>query len=180
MPDIILPKLKAVKKIDDDFYPAWDRFLAKAPNRTSSISTLAKRVAQTEKAAHNDENGLKVKEESSVKSYDQAKAECKAKVRAIVTECRRLNQKYVDRHFDLENEEDDCIYPLGNSSYDDENARPSAVKRIEVGYCMRNVVPVTHVESRTFSRSQSSMKIVLALPMSFRAVSVIAGYWLLS
>lgn len=138
----LLSKPGASKKIDDDFYPTWDRFLAKAPNRPSSISTLARRVAQTEKAALKDDNGLKVKEESSIKSYDYAKTECKAKVRAIVVECRRLNQKYIDPHFDLENEEDDCIYPLGNSSYEYENARPSAVKRVEVRWSPHAQRPV--------------------------------------
>lgn len=119
-------------KPDDDFYPAWDKFLAKTSNRTTSTSTLAKRVARTDKAAHKDDNGLR-SHESISKSYNEAREECKAKVRAIVAECTRLNQKYTDRHFDLEDQEADCIYPLGNSTYEAQNPRPSAVKRIEVG-----------------------------------------------
>ncbi|KAI1428675.1 hypothetical protein F5Y12DRAFT_682579 [Xylaria sp. FL1777] len=35
-------------------------------------------------------------------SYDEAAAVCKAKVAKIVKECRRVNQKYRDPHFDLE------------------------------------------------------------------------------
>jgi hypothetical protein len=34
-------------------------------------------------------------------SYEEAKATCEAKVKAIIRECRRLNQKYYDRRFDL-------------------------------------------------------------------------------
>lgn len=116
-------------KLDDDFYAAWDRFLAKSPGRMSSTSTLTRRVKQTETAAHENNNGLKM-HESPAKSYEEAKAECKAKVRAIVTECRRLNQKYIDRHFDLEIDEFDCIHPLGDST-DEDDPTPSAVKRIE-------------------------------------------------
>jgi len=39
--------------------------------------------------------------ENAVTSYEGAAASCRAKVEAIVNECRRLNQKYYDRMFDL-------------------------------------------------------------------------------
>jgi hypothetical protein len=39
--------------------------------------------------------------QKSTTSYEEAAASCKAKVEAIRRECRRLNQKYYDRMFDL-------------------------------------------------------------------------------
>lgn len=125
-------------KPDDDFYPSWDRFVIRSPNHSASVSPLAKRVARTDKAARKDDNGLSSHERPTT-SYEEARAECKAKVRAIVAECQRLNQKYVDRHFDLDDQESDCIKPLGNSSYIEDNASPSAVKRIEVGFASQSL-----------------------------------------
>lgn len=37
-----------------------------------------------------------------MKSYEEAAANCKAKVEKIVRDCNRTNQKYRDPHFDLE------------------------------------------------------------------------------
>jgi hypothetical protein len=39
--------------------------------------------------------------EKAMTSYEEAKASCIAKVDAIVRECKRLNQKYYDRMFNL-------------------------------------------------------------------------------
>lgn len=116
---------------DDNFYASWDRFLAKSKNRTLTPSGLVKRVVKTEQDANKDENGLHTKSRSE-KSYDDAKVECKARVRSIVEECRRLNQKYVDRDFDLMCNMRDCIQPLDSSIYEDSEGWPSAVKRVEV------------------------------------------------
>lgn len=117
-------------KPNDNFYHAWDSFLSKSSHKTKSTSALAKRVARTRQAAATDENGLSLKENSAT-SYEQAKAECQAKVRAIVTECKRLNQKYYDRHFDLECFQHDCLFPLDRSGFEKGTNLPSAVKRVE-------------------------------------------------
>lgn len=98
-------------KPNDNFYHAWDSFLSKSSQRGSSKSALAQRVARTRQAASKDEDGVSVQENSAT-SYEHAKAECQAKVRAIVAECKRLNQKYYDRHFDLECFQYDCLFPL--------------------------------------------------------------------
>jgi len=51
-------------------------------------------------------------------SYDEAAAVCRAKVAKIVKECRRVNQKYRDPHFDLELDlklnRRDCLDGLDN------------------------------------------------------------------
>jgi hypothetical protein len=51
------------------------------------------------------------KEENAAKSYQQAAEECRNRVAAIVRECKRLNQKYQDLSFDLDNDMD-CMLSL--------------------------------------------------------------------
>lgn len=56
-------------------------------------------------------DGLQI-EENAAKSWEQAAVECKAKVAAIEEECLRLNQKYTDAMFNLE-ENSYCLQSLG-------------------------------------------------------------------
>ncbi|KAK5712060.1 hypothetical protein LTR15_012129 [Elasticomyces elasticus] len=86
----------------DGFYDAWDKFLEVQPKRAKTLSREA-RMIESEKQliSKTTGDGLRVRE-SAVKSYIEASEECKAKVRAIVEECKRLNRKYVDYEFNLE------------------------------------------------------------------------------
>jgi hypothetical protein len=56
---------------------------------------------------------------TTTKSYEEAAALCRAKVEKIVRECRRINQKYRDPHFDLELDlkmnRRDCLDGLDNT-----------------------------------------------------------------
>lgn len=69
----------------------------------------------------------------AIKSYDQAAAECKHAVEKIAKECRRVNHKYRDPHFDIEFDLKrgirDCLDALGEVS---DKAYPKSVKRIPV------------------------------------------------
>ena len=69
----------------------------------------------------------------AVKSYDQAAAECKHAVEKIAKECRRVNHKYRDPHFDIEFDlkrgQRDCLDALGEV---ETKAYPRSVKRIPV------------------------------------------------
>ena len=86
----------------DYFYSAWDKFLALEPKRAKRISTPARKIAEEKKeVSETPGDGKKVEENASL-SWEHAAAECKAKVAAIVDECKRLNQKYRDALFDLE------------------------------------------------------------------------------
>ncbi|KAK3634562.1 hypothetical protein LTR56_011006 [Elasticomyces elasticus] len=80
----------------DGFYDAWDKFLEVQPKRAKTLSREA-RMIESEKQliSKTTGDGLQVRE-SAVKSYIEASEECKAKVKAIVEECKRLNRKYVD------------------------------------------------------------------------------------
>jgi Calpain family cysteine protease len=74
-------------------------------------------------------------------SYEEAAAKCKAKVEKIVKECRRINQKYRDPHFDLEFDlklgRRDCLESLSNLKQSPSDAppppspfNPKSVKRV--------------------------------------------------
>ncbi|KXX79311.1 Calpain-B [Madurella mycetomatis] len=85
------------KKID----AFWDSFTTKAPGKVTTIlpkNVLAERLAK--RSAAKDLAGGRSRTAST--SYEEAAALCRAKVDKIVAECRRVNQKYRDTHFDLE------------------------------------------------------------------------------
>lgn len=112
----------------------WKRFTTKYPGKPFTVlpdNLYAKRAAV--QAARNA--GLP---KNAVASYEQAAATCKAKVEKIVHDCRRLNQKYKDPHFDIEfdfmqwqwyQRAEDCLVALDAGHA---HLRPMSVKRIEV------------------------------------------------
>ena len=115
----------------------WKKFNTKHPGKPFTVlpdNLYAKRAAA--QAARNP-NPTK----NAVASYEQAAATARAKVDKIARECRRLNQKYKDPHFDIEFDlmrwqwyrggwTEDCLVGLdGNSEW----LRPMSVKRVEVG-----------------------------------------------
>ncbi len=96
----------------DEFYDAWDKFLALEPRRGKKLSRPARAVKAEQKEVDKSSGceGRQVQENAAT-SWEQAAAQCKAKVAAIVEECMRLNQKYRDALFDLEADEG-CLMSL--------------------------------------------------------------------
>lgn len=70
----------------------------------------------------------------AAKSYDQAASECRNAVEKIAKECRRVNLKYRDPHFDIEwdlkRDRRDCLDGLEVD--DEDSASPRSVKRVPV------------------------------------------------
>ncbi|KAK4944745.1 hypothetical protein LTR10_015915 [Elasticomyces elasticus] len=86
----------------DGFYDAWDKFLEVQPKRAKTSSREARMIElEKQSISRTPGDGLRVRE-SAAKSYIEASEECKAKVEAIIEECKRLNRKYVDYEFNLE------------------------------------------------------------------------------
>jgi hypothetical protein len=113
----------------------WNKFTTKHPGKIFTIlpdNLYAKRAA-----AHAPKGSILGV--NALASYDQAVAACRAKVAKIVKECRRLNQKYRDPHFDIEADfkrsqalpdtPADCLTGLDNEQVD---FQPMSVKRVEV------------------------------------------------
>ncbi|KAI9829173.1 MAG: hypothetical protein M1832_000196 [Thelocarpon impressellum] len=83
------------QKAIDDF---WSKFTTKTPGQAFTIlpdDLYAKR------AARSAPKGV-VPGHNAAASFDEAVATCKAKVENISKECRRVNSKYRDPHFDIE------------------------------------------------------------------------------
>ena len=131
------PRLPAQKHAPqrsiDDF---WAKFTTKHPGKIFTIlpdNLYAKRAA-----AHAPKGSIPGV--NALASYDQAVDACRSKVAKIVKECRRLNQKYRDPHFDIEADfkrsqalpdtPADCLTGLDKEQSD---FQPMSVKRVEVG-----------------------------------------------
>jgi hypothetical protein len=134
-PRLRLPAHKhAPQRSIDDF---WSRFTTKHPGKIFTIlpdNLYAKRAA-----AHAPQGSIPGV--NALASYEQAVESCRSKVAKIVKECRRLNQKYRDPHFDIEADfkrsqalpdtPPDCLTGLDKEQAD---FQPMSVKRVEVGH----------------------------------------------
>ncbi|KAL2260626.1 hypothetical protein VTK26DRAFT_5317 [Humicola hyalothermophila] len=115
------------QKIIDEY---WKKFTTKAPGKAMSVlpkNELTERLVKRAAAAKDlAVSAATTTGESSSKtvtaSYEQAAALCRAKVDKIVAECRRVNQKYTDPHFDLDYDlwsgQRDCLESLSNDRAD--------------------------------------------------------------
>ena len=105
------------------------KFTTKTPGKVRCVlpsDVYAKRKAL--KTPKGEVNG-----ERAVKSYDEAARECKYAVQKIAKECRRVNHKYRDQHFDIEFDlkrgPRDCLNGLRQT---DDTSLPGSVKRVPV------------------------------------------------
>ncbi|RFU27447.1 hypothetical protein B7463_g8897, partial [Scytalidium lignicola] len=134
------PKTKAPQDTIDEF---WAKFTTKTPGKAFTI--LPKNI-YAQKAGEKVPKG-DIAGQNACASYDEAAAICKAKVEKIVKECRRVNQKYRDPHFDIEFDlkwgKRDCLVTLNpapkknedgddESGYEDDGCTfsPGSVKRV--------------------------------------------------
>ncbi|KAL8840737.1 MAG: hypothetical protein Q9170_001175 [Blastenia crenularia] len=105
----------------------WDKFTTKFPGKVYSI--LPANVYAKTKAAQSPA-GL-IHGQATGRSYEQAAADCIAAVDCISKECRRVNLKYRDPHFDIEfdlkRNRRDCLDSLTGIPND---LSPKSVKRI--------------------------------------------------
>ena len=106
------------------------------PNRSLfTASTILPKNVYAKKAGEKAPKGV-IKGENAVASYEEAAQICRDKVEKIVKECKRVNQKYRDPHFDIEFDlkwgMKDCLTMLSGTSedYADGAFRPGSVKRV--------------------------------------------------
>ncbi|KAH7203608.1 hypothetical protein DER44DRAFT_779703 [Fusarium oxysporum] len=108
----------------------WKQFTTKNPG---TATTVIPSNTYTDLAA---KRGNQVTTTTTQASYEDAAATCRAKVEKIVKECRRINKKYRDPHFDIEVDlklyRNDCLHSLSNvENYQPgEDLRPQSVKRV--------------------------------------------------
>jgi hypothetical protein len=128
---------RAPQDVVDQF---WANFKSKTPGK---VSTILPNNYYVKEAAATRPTGAVAGKAATV-SFEQAANACKAKVEKISKECRRVNQKYRDTHFDIEQDlrysertgrnDRFCLDGLNDSidPDDPEYLRPKSVKRIEV------------------------------------------------
>ncbi len=107
----------------------WDKFYARYPGKVFTVLPenpyAQKKVAKVTKGV--------VQAQRAVRSYEQAREECIRDVKRIIRECRRVNQKYRDPHFDIEWDlKKGMRYCLWGLETPEETYNPKAVKRVTV------------------------------------------------
>ncbi|OLN81167.1 Calpain-8 [Colletotrichum chlorophyti] len=121
-------KQQPPQEIIDEF---WAKFTTKTPGKAT---TVIPQNAYADKIGKRSATATGVCTETS---YEEAAAICKAKVDKIVQECRRVNSRYRDPHYDLEFDlkfgRRDCLESLWNTKGKDppqSSFMPKAVKRV--------------------------------------------------
>ncbi|KAI9793295.1 MAG: hypothetical protein M1833_000794 [Piccolia ochrophora] len=111
----------------------WERFTTKSPGH---VSTVLPENLYAKRAAAHAPKGV-VPGHNAVASFDEAAETCRIKVEKIAKECRRVNQKYRDVHFDIELDlkynNKDCLNGL--LSDEDAGRWPRSAKRVGEGDC---------------------------------------------
>ncbi|KAI1800021.1 cysteine proteinase [Daldinia bambusicola] len=107
----------------------WNKFTTKAPGKATTV------IPHNEYAEKAAKRSAKAVGTNTQTSYEEAAAVCRAKVAKIVKECRRVNQKYRDPHFDLEIDlkwgSRDTLESLCNTNEKpDSFFKPKSVKRV--------------------------------------------------
>lgn len=107
----------------------WDQFNTKFPGKVYTV--LPDNPYARTKAARIPKGVIQGHDAG--KSYEQVKRECIHTVERIVKECKRVNQKYTDPHFDIEIDlktgRGDYLHGLEKSNVE---MRPKGVKRVTV------------------------------------------------
>ncbi|KAH6885761.1 hypothetical protein B0T10DRAFT_83787 [Thelonectria olida] len=98
----------------------WSKYHAKSPGKVTSIfprslyKSLLPNTGVSQSRARN-----------AASSYEEARAECRARVRAVVAECERTNSKFSDPDFDIEIDylyaTDNCLHGLLRSWEQDDD-----------------------------------------------------------
>lgn len=123
----------------------WDKFTTKHKGK---ISTVLPCNGYAKTKAANMPEGV-IKGHVAIRSYEKTKVECIAAVEKIARECRRVNQKYRDPHFDIEFDlKMRRRYCLDGLTTEDLAMKPQSVKRVTVS-CRCFVVITCWGESRS-------------------------------
>lgn len=107
----------------------WDSLITKKPGKVTSIfppSLYANLLPPRHKKGP-------AKGKNAAESYEAAAEECRNKVKRIVRECNRTNEKFTDPDFDIEGDfRGNCLKGLLSCSDDNEDSGPSSSGSVSV------------------------------------------------
>ena len=164
-------KKQVPQKTVDDF---WAAFTTKFPGK---VHTIIPNNAYAKSKKKGQPKGT-VYGQKTHKSYNEAKADCISTVEMIAKECKRVNMRYRDPHFDIEFDlksgKRDCLDGL--LIYSDAG-RPKSVKRIHVGAHASSHLgsTLTFCDSK-YSITRNSTLMALPLETCGRAGLATAGF----
>jgi hypothetical protein len=102
----------------------WDSIISKAPGKVSNIfprSLYANILSPTKTSGASSVR-------NAAASYEEAAEQCRVKVKRIVRECQRTNEKYTDPDFDLEEDfrrsRKNCLHGLETEEDSDDEGPP--------------------------------------------------------
>ncbi|RYO77665.1 hypothetical protein DL762_005728 [Monosporascus cannonballus] len=121
------PKKQTPQEAIDEF---WSKFTTKTPGKATTVIPHNEYIQKAVDSRLRTPSG-----KTTQASYEEAAAVCRAKIDKIVKECRRINQKYRDPHFDLELDlkwgKRDTLETLCNTREKQQSSfRPRSVKRV--------------------------------------------------
>lgn len=120
----------------------WDGFFSKKPGKVTSIFP---RALYSTLLPTSQPHGLS-SARNAAESYEAAASECREKVRRIVRECSRTNEKFTDPDFDIEADyQNNCLNGLVRGT--DSNCNPPEVSAAQLRTSLD-----TLVQSRVLSQ----------------------------
>ncbi|RAL17404.1 cysteine proteinase [Aspergillus homomorphus CBS 101889] len=106
----------------------WDKFITKTPGRATAIFPQS---LYADLLPHVQERTPRSTTSNAAESYEAAARQCKAQVERIVRECHRVNEKFTDPEFDIENDRElglwNCVRGLVRGEKGGEGAQLAKV-----------------------------------------------------
>ena len=113
------PKKDLTKTPQELVTEFWDRFFARKPGKVTSIFP---RALYATLLPDSQPRGLSTEARNAAESYEAAARECRDRVRRIVRECARTNEKFTDPDFDIETDPlNNCLNGLVRDDGDDDD-----------------------------------------------------------
>lgn len=129
-------KQQPPQAVVDDF---WAKFTTKTPGKAMTAMPQTHQLVDRVARDKAQDAGAGPATQTTSASYDEAAAMCRAKVAKIVEQCRRVNKKYRDPHFDIEANlklgRRNCLQSLANARAPEAKVpgadlRPRSAKRV--------------------------------------------------
>ena len=115
----------------------WENLITKKPGKVTKIFPLS----LYKNLLPSRSNSATTKGKNAAESYEAAATECRARVKRIVRECRRTNEKFTDPDFDIEDRPSNCLDGLMEWYEDPEpESSATAVSSTHLGHALRTLV----------------------------------------